>query len=108
MIFNDLRHFISKLEELGELYVLAAMATVARLAPGTPRDDFLGELEHMHHLVLGEDVGPYGGAFGVTQGLFEEFGVRYLDCEGGATILDALHGAVDRLRDQSDGLEVFG
>jgi 5-amino-6-(5-phosphoribosylamino)uracil reductase len=25
--------------------------------------------------------------------LFEEFGVRYLDCEGGATILDALHGA---------------
>src|SRR3954465_9534698 len=24
--------------------------------------------------VLGEDVGPYGGAFGVTQGLFEEFG----------------------------------
>src|SRR5512133_1471398 len=26
--------------------------------------------------VLGEDVGPYGGAFGVTQGLFEEFGER--------------------------------
>ena len=25
--------------------------------------------------------------------LFGEFGVRYLDCEGGATILDALHGA---------------
>lgn len=24
--------------------------------------------------VLGEDVGPYGGAFGVTQGLYEEFG----------------------------------
>src|SRR5579862_8529972 len=24
--------------------------------------------------VLGEDVGPYGGAFGATQGLFEEFG----------------------------------
>jgi 2-oxoisovalerate dehydrogenase E1 component beta subunit len=24
--------------------------------------------------VLGEDVGPYGGAFGVTQGLHEEFG----------------------------------
>src|SRR5499427_7556450 len=24
--------------------------------------------------VLGEDVGPYGGAFGVTQGLAEEFG----------------------------------
>ncbi len=30
--------------------------------------------------VLGEDVGPYGGAFGVTQGLFEEFGdLRCLD-----------------------------
>jgi 2-oxoisovalerate dehydrogenase E1 component beta subunit len=24
--------------------------------------------------VLGEDVGPYGGAFGVTQGLYEKFG----------------------------------
>ena len=30
--------------------------------------------------VLGEDVGPYGGAFGVTQGLDEEFGeARVLD-----------------------------
>ncbi len=30
--------------------------------------------------VLGEDVGPYGGAFGVTQGLYEEFGeLRCLD-----------------------------
>ena len=24
--------------------------------------------------VLGEDVGPYGGAFGVTQGIVDEFG----------------------------------
>jgi 2-oxoisovalerate dehydrogenase E1 component beta subunit len=30
--------------------------------------------------VLGEDVGPYGGAFGVTQGMYEEFGeLRVLD-----------------------------
>jgi pyruvate/2-oxoglutarate/acetoin dehydrogenase E1 component len=30
--------------------------------------------------VLGEDVGVYGGAFGVTQGLYEEFGeYRCLD-----------------------------
>src|SRR6185503_7492808 len=30
--------------------------------------------------VLGEDVGPYGGAFGVTQGLFEEVGeLRVVD-----------------------------
>jgi 2-oxoisovalerate dehydrogenase E1 component beta subunit len=30
--------------------------------------------------VLGEDVGAYGGAFGVTQGLFEEFGeLRVMD-----------------------------
>src|SRR5713226_1914580 len=30
--------------------------------------------------VLGEDVGAYGGAFGVTQGLYEEFGeMRVLD-----------------------------
>ena len=27
-----------------------------------------------HVFVLGEDVGAYGGAFGVTQGLYEEFG----------------------------------
>jgi 2-oxoisovalerate dehydrogenase E1 component beta subunit len=30
--------------------------------------------------VLGEDVGPYGGAFGVTQGLYDEFGeLRVID-----------------------------
>src|ERR1044071_4734231 len=30
--------------------------------------------------VLGEDVGPYGGAFGVTQGMAEEFGeMRVID-----------------------------
>ncbi len=30
--------------------------------------------------VLGEDVGPYGGAFGVTQGLCDEFGeMRVID-----------------------------
>src|SRR5512143_1501992 len=30
--------------------------------------------------VLGEDVGPYGGAFGVTMGLYDEFGeLRCLD-----------------------------
>ena len=30
--------------------------------------------------VLGEDVGPYGGAFGVTQGLYDEFGeMRVID-----------------------------
>ena len=30
--------------------------------------------------VLGEDVGPYGGAFGVTQGMYDEFGeLRVLD-----------------------------
>src|SRR5262247_2698734 len=30
--------------------------------------------------VLGEDVGAYGGAFGVTQGLYEEFGdARVID-----------------------------
>src|SRR4030081_3789776 len=30
--------------------------------------------------ILGEDVGPYGGAFGVTQGLYEEFGeMRVVD-----------------------------
>ena len=30
--------------------------------------------------VLGEDVGPYGGAFGMTQGLYDEFGeLRCMD-----------------------------
>src|SRR6266545_1242774 len=33
--------------------------------------------------VLGEDVGPYGGAFGVTQGLYDEFGeLRVIDTAG--------------------------
>src|ERR1043166_7029818 len=43
-----------------------------------------GLLEEMRRdpkvFVLGEDVGPYGGAFGVTQGLFAEFGeMRVID-----------------------------
>jgi 2-oxoisovalerate dehydrogenase E1 component beta subunit len=43
-----------------------------------------GLLEEMRRdpkvFVLGEDVGPYGGAFGVTQGLYEEFGeMRVID-----------------------------
>jgi 2-oxoisovalerate dehydrogenase E1 component beta subunit len=49
--------------------------------------------------VLGEDVGPYGGAFGATQGLYEEFGeARVLDtpiCESaivGISIGAALRG----------------
>src|SRR5712675_3618190 len=33
-----------------------------------------------HVFVLGEDVGPYGGAFGATQGLCDEFGeMRVID-----------------------------
>src|SRR5205085_12122797 len=32
-------------------------------------------------MVLGEDVGKYGGVFGVTRGLFDEFGgERVRDC----------------------------
>ncbi len=49
--------------------------------------------------VLGEDVGAYGGAFGATQGLFEEFGeYRCLDtpisesCIIGASIGASLRG----------------
>jgi 2-oxoisovalerate dehydrogenase E1 component beta subunit len=49
--------------------------------------------------VLGEDVGAYGGAFGITQGLFEEFGeYRCLDtpisesCIIGASIGASLRG----------------
>src|ERR1043166_4291271 len=43
-----------------------------------------GLLEEMRRdpkvFVLGEDVGPYGGAFGVTQGLSDEFGeMRVID-----------------------------
>src|SRR6188474_1423560 len=43
-----------------------------------------GLLEEMRRdpkvFVLGEDVGPYGGAFGVTQGLYDEFGeMRVID-----------------------------
>src|SRR3977135_214538 len=49
--------------------------------------------------VLGEDVGEYGGAFGVTQGLFHEFGEsRVTDCPssewrmGGISIGASLRG----------------
>ena len=32
-------------------------------------------------VVLGEDIGKYGGVFGVTKGLYEEFGAeRVRDC----------------------------
>jgi len=44
-------------------------------------------------LIAGEgDLGP-GELTRAHQTLFAEYGVRYLDCEGGATILAALHGA---------------
>jgi 2-oxoisovalerate dehydrogenase E1 component beta subunit len=45
------------------------------------REALLEEMERDSRVfVLGEDVGPYGGAFGVTQGLAEKFGeLRVLD-----------------------------
>ena len=45
------------------------------------REALLEEMERDPNVfVLGEDVGPYGGAFGVTQGLAEKFGeLRVLD-----------------------------
>jgi 2-oxoisovalerate dehydrogenase E1 component beta subunit len=45
------------------------------------REALLEEMERDPRVfVLGEDVGPYGGAFGVTQGLAERFGeMRVLD-----------------------------
>lgn len=33
-------------------------------------------LEDPNVVLLGEDVGPYGGTFGVTKGLWEEFGEK--------------------------------
>src|SRR5258706_6826961 len=39
------------------------------------REGLVDEMGRYHKVfVLGEDVGPYGGAFGVTQGIAEEFG----------------------------------
>src|SRR5512143_3186641 len=48
--------------------------------------------------VLGEDVGAYGGAFGVTQGLFDEFGeLRCLDTPiSESAIVGAIIGAALR------------
>jgi 2-oxoisovalerate dehydrogenase E1 component beta subunit len=45
------------------------------------REALLEEMERDPMVfVLGEDVGPYGGAFGVTQGLYEKFGeMRVID-----------------------------
>src|SRR4029077_18108201 len=48
--------------------------------------------------VLGEDVGAYGGAFGATQGLFEEFGeLRVVDTPiSESAIVGIIIGAVLR------------
>jgi 2-oxoisovalerate dehydrogenase E1 component beta subunit len=45
------------------------------------REALLEEMERDARVfVLGEDVGPYGGAFGVTQGLYDKFGeMRVID-----------------------------
>jgi riboflavin biosynthesis pyrimidine reductase len=44
-------------------------------------------------LVVGEERVESGGLVRAHERLFDELGVRYLDCEGGAVILEALHGA---------------
>ena len=44
-------------------------------------------------LVAGEDRVGAAGLVHAHERLFEEFGVRYLDCEGGVVILDALRRA---------------
>lgn len=50
-------------------------------------------------LVAGEDALGPAELMHAHRRLFADFGVRYLDCEGGATILDALHdaGLVDEI-----------
>lgn len=44
-------------------------------------------------LVAGEERVEASGLVHAHERLFDEFGVRYLDCEGGAVILEALHRA---------------
>lgn len=44
-------------------------------------------------LVVGEERVESGGLVHAHERLFTDFGVRYLDCEGGAVILEALHRA---------------
>jgi pyruvate/2-oxoglutarate/acetoin dehydrogenase E1 component len=52
--------------------------------------------------IFGEDLGPYGGVFGVTKGLFEEFGgaprVRNVPLSEGAIIGEAVGAALAGLR----------
>ncbi|MBI2342825.1 MAG: alpha-ketoacid dehydrogenase subunit beta [Deltaproteobacteria bacterium] len=52
--------------------------------------------------IFGEDLGPYGGVFGVTKGLFEEFGgpprVRNTPLSEGAIIGEAIGAALAGLR----------
>jgi len=55
------------------------MSSAARTAPMTYRDALrMGIREALQGdervFLMGEDVGPYGGAFGVSRGLLEEFG----------------------------------
>lgn len=69
---------------LGDLDVAPAPADPApcRIAAGAPttvtealRETLRGELERDGRVVLlGEDLGVYGGAFGVSRGLLEQFG----------------------------------
>jgi len=47
---------------------------------------------------VAEDLREPGGLHRAQQRLLAEHGVRYLDCEGGQTLLEALHGA--RLLDE--------
>jgi riboflavin biosynthesis pyrimidine reductase len=43
--------------------------------------------------IVADDIGTPEGMRRAHEALFGERGVRYLDCEGGATVLRALHGA---------------
>src|SRR5258706_329562 len=55
--------------------------------------------------VLGEDVGPYGGAFGVTQGVFEEFGeMRVVDTPISESAIIGVSIAAAHLRREGDAV----
>jgi len=67
--------------------VVTTSAGERRLRSGS-RDD-----RHVSVLIAGEESIDSSGLIRAHERLFEELGVRYVDCEGGAVILEALHEA---------------
>ena len=68
--------------------IVVTTSVGARRLRGASRDD-----GRVSVLVVGEESIDSSGLIRAHERLFNELGVRYVDCEGGAVILEALHQA---------------